>query len=144
MLLGPKGKYLHLGGPKYKSNKLHRLCVWIFADYLSQGVDLSGIEVIEHDLLLIGRARLEVENQAKRLLEQGMEIQVDLDTAHRPIYVFYLQVCFTSITSPNMKNGEPLLHRFRTSEIPRIQRNLHIKGKGLNTRYLWFHQHLCI
>ncbi|KAF7661313.1 hypothetical protein LDENG_00264440 [Lucifuga dentata] len=44
-------------------------------DYLYQGVDLSGIEVIENDLLLISRARLEVENQAKRLLEQGMEIQ---------------------------------------------------------------------
>ncbi|KAG7277633.1 hypothetical protein CRUP_025318 [Coryphaenoides rupestris] len=45
-------------------------------DYLSQGVDLSSIEVIESDLLLISRARLEVENQGKRLLEQGMEIQV--------------------------------------------------------------------
>uniref|UniRef100_A0A8C1QCQ0 Conserved oligomeric Golgi complex subunit 5 n=1 Tax=Cyprinus carpio TaxID=7962 RepID=A0A8C1QCQ0_CYPCA len=43
--------------------------------YLSQGVDLSGIDVIENDLLFISRARLEVENQAKRLLEQGMEIQ---------------------------------------------------------------------
>ncbi|KPP74815.1 conserved oligomeric Golgi complex subunit 5-like, partial [Scleropages formosus] len=43
--------------------------------YLSQGVDLSGIDVIEADLLFISRARLEVENQAKRLLEQGMEIQ---------------------------------------------------------------------
>uniref|UniRef100_A0A3Q3WBS5 Conserved oligomeric Golgi complex subunit 5 n=1 Tax=Mola mola TaxID=94237 RepID=A0A3Q3WBS5_MOLML len=44
-------------------------------NYLSQGVDLSGIEVIENDLLLISRARLEVENHANRLLEQGMEIQ---------------------------------------------------------------------
>ncbi|XP_077120900.1 conserved oligomeric Golgi complex subunit 5 isoform X2 [Ranitomeya variabilis] len=44
-------------------------------DYLSQGVDLSGIEVIKNDLLFIGRARLEVENQAKRLLEQGVETQ---------------------------------------------------------------------
>ncbi|XP_022527248.2 conserved oligomeric Golgi complex subunit 5 [Astyanax mexicanus] len=44
-------------------------------DYLSQGVDLSGIDVIENDLLLISRVRLEVENQAKRILEQGMEIQ---------------------------------------------------------------------
>ncbi|XP_078409540.1 conserved oligomeric Golgi complex subunit 5 isoform X2 [Cetorhinus maximus] len=44
-------------------------------DYLSQGIDLSGIEVIENDLLFISRARLEVENQAKRLLEQGMETQ---------------------------------------------------------------------
>ncbi len=48
------------------------------ADYLSQGVDLSGIDVIENDLLFISRARLEVENQAKRLLEQGMEIQVKI------------------------------------------------------------------
>uniref|UniRef100_A0A8B9QZ12 Conserved oligomeric Golgi complex subunit 5 n=1 Tax=Anas platyrhynchos TaxID=8839 RepID=A0A8B9QZ12_ANAPL len=44
-------------------------------DYLSQGIDLSGIEVIENDLLFIGRARLEVESQAKRLLEQGVETQ---------------------------------------------------------------------
>ncbi|XP_066198532.1 conserved oligomeric Golgi complex subunit 5 isoform X2 [Saccopteryx leptura] len=43
--------------------------------YLSQGIDLSGIEVIENDLLFIARARLEVENQAKRLLEQGVETQ---------------------------------------------------------------------
>lgn len=55
-------------------------------DYLSQGVDLSGIEVIENDLLLISRARLEVENQAKRLLEQGMEIQVENFRS----FVFYL------------------------------------------------------
>uniref|UniRef100_A0A3P8UXB7 Conserved oligomeric Golgi complex subunit 5 n=1 Tax=Cynoglossus semilaevis TaxID=244447 RepID=A0A3P8UXB7_CYNSE len=44
-------------------------------DYLSQGVDLSGIDVIDNELLMISRARLEVENQAKRLLEQGMEIE---------------------------------------------------------------------
>ncbi|XP_072310768.1 conserved oligomeric Golgi complex subunit 5 [Eucyclogobius newberryi] len=44
-------------------------------DYLSQGVDLSGIQVIESELLLISRARLEVENQAHRLLQQGIQIQ---------------------------------------------------------------------
>jgi hypothetical protein len=49
---------------------------FLFIDYLSQGIDLSGIEVIENDLLFIARARLEVENQAKRLLEQGVETQV--------------------------------------------------------------------
>lgn len=49
---------------------------FVFIDYLSQGIDLSGIEVIENDLLFIARARLEVENQAKRLLEQGIETQV--------------------------------------------------------------------
>jgi len=51
-------------------------CFVAFIDYLSQGIDLSGIEVIENDLLFIARARLEVENQAKRLLEQGVETQV--------------------------------------------------------------------
>lgn len=55
----------------------HKKHIFCFLDYLSQGVDLSGIEVIENDLLFIGRARLEVENQAKRLLEQGVEIQVN-------------------------------------------------------------------
>lgn len=70
------------------------MCVWILPDYLSQGVDLSGLEVIENDLLLISRARLEVENQAKRLLEQGMEIQVHPDTAHQPVYMLnVLHVC---------------------------------------------------
>ena len=31
---------------------------------------------VENDLLFVARARLEVENQAKRLLEQGVETQV--------------------------------------------------------------------
>lgn len=52
------------------------LVCFFLIDYLSQGIDLSGIEVIENDLLFIARARLEVENQAKRLLEQGVETQV--------------------------------------------------------------------
>lgn len=56
---------------------IHRLSRCL-SDYLFQGVDLSGIEVIENDLLFISRAHLEVENQAKRLLEQGMEIQVSV------------------------------------------------------------------
>lgn len=93
MFLDPKRKYLHRRDSKYESNKLLGLPVWILPDYLSQGVDLSGIEVIENDLLLISRARLEVENQAKRLLEQGMEIQVHPGTAHKPIYISYLRVC---------------------------------------------------
>lgn len=69
------------------------LCVWLcVSDYLSQGVDLSGIEVIENDLLLISRARLEVENQAKRLLEQGMEIQVQ--TQHTDKEKLFAFGCF--------------------------------------------------
>ncbi|XP_067324913.1 conserved oligomeric Golgi complex subunit 5 [Anolis sagrei] len=69
-------------------------------DYLSQGIDLSGIEVIENDLLFIARARLEVENQAKRLLEQGIETQnpTQVGTA---LQVFYnlgtLKVTITNV-----------------------------------------------
>uniref|UniRef100_A0A3Q2ZCK3 Conserved oligomeric Golgi complex subunit 5 n=1 Tax=Hippocampus comes TaxID=109280 RepID=A0A3Q2ZCK3_HIPCM len=67
-------------------------------DYLSQGVDLSGIEVIESDLVLISRARLEVENQAKRLLEQGTEIQnpTQVGTA---LQVFYNLGCLKETIS---------------------------------------------
>lgn len=111
MFLGPKRKCLHLRESKYESNKLRRLCVWVLPDYLSQGVDLSGIEVIENDLLLISRARLEVENQAKRLLEQGMEIQVRPGTTHEPIYILYLRVCvffFDPVKNQLSKNGHCL------------------------------------
>jgi hypothetical protein len=41
-------------------------------DYLSPGTDLSEIE---NELLSIARAQLGVENQAKSLLEQGMETE---------------------------------------------------------------------
>lgn len=68
-----------------------------FIDYLSQGIDLSGIEVIENDLLFIARARLEVENQAKRLLEQGVETQVK--------YVFF----FTSFQKWSLKGAVRLI-----------------------------------
>ncbi|XP_078469135.1 conserved oligomeric Golgi complex subunit 5 [Lampetra fluviatilis] len=44
-------------------------------DYLCQGVDLSGVEVIAGDLVFIARARGEVEAQGSRLLQQGMETQ---------------------------------------------------------------------
>ncbi|XP_065397138.1 conserved oligomeric Golgi complex subunit 5 isoform X3 [Macaca fascicularis] len=57
------------------SLKIQHISSNSFSYYLSQGIDLSGIEVIENDLLFIARARLEVENQAKRLLEQGLETQ---------------------------------------------------------------------
>ncbi|XP_032913393.1 conserved oligomeric Golgi complex subunit 5 isoform X2 [Catharus ustulatus] len=61
-------------------------------DYLSQGIDLSGIEVIENDLLFIARARLEVESQAKRLLEQGVETQ---DGQSDILYKFWTAVTQT-------------------------------------------------
>ncbi|XP_023932212.1 conserved oligomeric Golgi complex subunit 5 [Lingula anatina] len=44
-------------------------------DYLSEGVDLSGIDVVESDRRFIKQARKEVEAQAQKMLEQGMETQ---------------------------------------------------------------------
>nr|CAB3232560.1 conserved oligomeric Golgi complex subunit 5 [Phallusia mammillata] len=41
-------------------------------DYLSQGIDLSGIEVIENDRLFILRAKDDVKAQASKLLDQGI------------------------------------------------------------------------
>uniref|UniRef100_A0A7N6BT96 Conserved oligomeric Golgi complex subunit 5 n=1 Tax=Anabas testudineus TaxID=64144 RepID=A0A7N6BT96_ANATE len=89
-------------------------------DYLSQGVDLSGIEVIENDLLLISRARLEVENQAKRLLEQGMEIQnpTQVGTA---LQVFYNLGSLTETISS-------VVGGYRTTIQDNITSALDIKG----------------
>ena len=39
-------------------------------------MDLSGLEVIEQDRRFIRQARKEVEAQAHKMLEQGMETQV--------------------------------------------------------------------
>ncbi|KAL4226453.1 Conserved oligomeric Golgi complex subunit [Mactra antiquata] len=44
-------------------------------DYICEGVDLTGIEVIEHDRRFVKQARIEVESQAEKMLEQGMETQ---------------------------------------------------------------------
>ncbi|KAK2155274.1 hypothetical protein LSH36_244g03005 [Paralvinella palmiformis] len=44
-------------------------------DYLAEGIDLTGVEVIEQDRRFIKQARKEVELQAQKMLEQGMETQ---------------------------------------------------------------------
>ncbi|XP_072175838.1 conserved oligomeric Golgi complex subunit 5-like [Diadema setosum] len=44
-------------------------------DYLYHGVDLAGIEVIEQDTIFIRKARKDVEKQAQKMLQQGMETQ---------------------------------------------------------------------
>ncbi|XP_070847800.1 conserved oligomeric Golgi complex subunit 5 isoform X1 [Chaetodon trifascialis] len=94
-------------------------------DYLSQGVDLSGIEVIESDLLLISRARLEVENHAKRLLEQGMEIQnpTQVGTA---LQVFYNLGCLRKTISS-------VVGSYRTTIQDNITSALDIKGLTQST-----------
>ncbi|ESO82323.1 hypothetical protein LOTGIDRAFT_198052 [Lottia gigantea] len=44
-------------------------------DYVCEGVDLTGIEIIEQDRRFCKQARKEVESQAQKMLEQGMETQ---------------------------------------------------------------------
>ena len=53
-----------------------------------QGADLSGIHIVEKDLLMIGNARAEVESQARKMLNQGIESQSQTQVATA------LQVCF--------------------------------------------------
>jgi len=50
----------------------------MFTDYICEGVDLSGIEVIEQDRRFITQARKDVETQAQKMLEQSMETQVGI------------------------------------------------------------------
>lgn len=46
------------------------------SDYICEGVDLSGVEIVEQDRRFVKQARKEVETQAQKMLEQGMETQV--------------------------------------------------------------------
>ncbi|KAJ7354882.1 Conserved oligomeric Golgi complex subunit [Desmophyllum pertusum] len=57
-------------------------------DYLVQGADLSGIQAVENDLKVAAKARKEVENQAQRMLAQGMETQNQTQVA-TSLQVFY-------------------------------------------------------
>jgi len=47
-------------------------------DYMSSTVDLSGIDVVDADRRFIRQARQDVELQAHKMLEQGIESQVCL------------------------------------------------------------------
>ncbi|KAK3103853.1 hypothetical protein FSP39_022425, partial [Pinctada imbricata] len=57
-------------------------------DYICEGVDLSGIEIIEQDRRFIRQARKDVESQALKMLEQGMETQNPTQVA-TSLQVFY-------------------------------------------------------
>ncbi|KAL8566375.1 hypothetical protein ACOMHN_049333 [Nucella lapillus] len=57
-------------------------------DYVCEGVDLSGVEVIEADRRFIKQAHKDVETQAQKMLEQGMETQADrrfIKQAHKDV-----------------------------------------------------------
>ncbi|XP_068611151.1 conserved oligomeric Golgi complex subunit 5 [Brachionichthys hirsutus] len=89
-------------------------------DYLSQGVDLCGIEVIESDLLLMSGARIEVENQAKRFLEQGMEVQNPTQVGTALQVFFNLGTLRETVCS--------VVGGYRTSLQEKITNALDIKG----------------
>ncbi|KAK6993674.1 conserved oligomeric Golgi complex subunit 5 [Biomphalaria glabrata] len=57
-------------------------------DYICQGVDLSGVEIIDQDRRLVKQARKEVETQAQKMLEQGMATQNQTAVA-TSLQVFY-------------------------------------------------------
>ncbi|XP_064606457.1 conserved oligomeric Golgi complex subunit 5-like [Liolophura sinensis] len=57
-------------------------------DYVCEGSDLSGVEVIEQDRRFIKQARKEVEAHAQKMLEQGMETQNQMQVA-TALQVFY-------------------------------------------------------
>ena len=47
----------------------------MLVDQLSKDVDLSGVDIIEKDQKIIKQARIEVEKQAKSMLQRGLEAQ---------------------------------------------------------------------
>ncbi|XP_074644447.1 conserved oligomeric Golgi complex subunit 5-like [Tubulanus polymorphus] len=61
-------------------------------DFLSEGVDLSGIEILEQDRRFIRQARNEVEAQAQKMLAQGMETQNQTQVA-TSLQVFHNLTC---------------------------------------------------
>ena len=61
---------LTVNSSKYVYSK--SACCSLLSGTLSEGVDLSGIEVLETDRRTIAQARVEVESQAQKMLHTGM------------------------------------------------------------------------
>ena len=55
---------------------------YFVTDYICEGVDLTGVEIVEQDRRFVKQARKEVETQAQKMLEQGMETQVTCLPVH--------------------------------------------------------------
>ncbi|XP_052781963.1 conserved oligomeric Golgi complex subunit 5-like isoform X1 [Mya arenaria] len=71
-------------------------------DYICEGVDLTGIEVIEQDRRFVKQARNEVETQAQKMLEQGMESQNQVHVA-TSLQVFHNLGCLREIVDRVVK-----------------------------------------
>ncbi|XP_070557668.1 conserved oligomeric Golgi complex subunit 5-like [Ptychodera flava] len=72
-------------------------------DYLYQGVDVEGIEIIDKDTKFIEKARKDVELQAEKMLEQGMETQNQTQVA-TSLQVFHNLGCLTDVVKRVVDN----------------------------------------
>lgn len=79
-------------------------------DYVCEGIDLSGIEVIEADRRFIKQARKDVEAQAQKMLEQGMETQNQSQVA-TSLQVFYNLNSLSSTVNKVITNCRETLHK---------------------------------
>ncbi|KAH6921698.1 hypothetical protein HPB50_004116 [Hyalomma asiaticum] len=62
------------------------------ADQLLEGVDLSGIDVVQEELAVLESARQELERQAERMLEKGTESQNQAQVGTALQVLFHLQL----------------------------------------------------
>ncbi|XP_033119679.1 conserved oligomeric Golgi complex subunit 5-like [Anneissia japonica] len=95
-------------------------------DYLYHGIDLSGIEVIEEDTLFIKKARKNVDSQAQRMLEQGMEThnQTQVATA---LQVFHNLGCLKETVNKVVEGCKETLQK-------NIQDALNVKSTQSQTK----------
>lgn len=62
------------------------------ADQLLEGVDLSGVEVVQDEIAVLASARQELERQAERMLEKGTESQNQAQVGTALQVLFHLQL----------------------------------------------------
>jgi len=83
-------------------------------DYVTENIDLSGIQIVEQDLIAIKEARVEVEKQAKQMLHTGLNTQNQgmIGTA---LQVFYnLNMLTTQVNETIDKETSTLVKLIRT------------------------------
>ncbi|KAK7476321.1 hypothetical protein BaRGS_00032439 [Batillaria attramentaria] len=79
-------------------------------DYVCEGVDLSGVEVIEADRRFIKQAHKDVELQAQKMLEQGMETQNQTQVA-TSLQVFHNLGVLATVVDRVVNSCYDALHR---------------------------------
>ncbi|CAI9719984.1 conserved oligomeric Golgi complex subunit 5 [Octopus vulgaris] len=100
-------------------------------DYVCEGMDLSGIEVIEADRRFIKQARKDVEAQAQKMLEQGMETQNQSQVA-TSLQVFYNLNSLSATVKKVVNNCRETLHQNVKNclNMQLLQQQLPSQGQG--------------